>query len=131
MTAGGPSREARVIEAALNRAAGGRPIPGNRVRLLSDGPETYDVMLDLIARAERRIHLENYIIRDDDLGRRFAQAPPRGQDGVRVRVMYTGWAPPPVERTGALACGCRDPRLPSSPGFLQPDSQPPKAARYG
>jgi len=98
MTAGGPSREARVIEAALNRAAGGRPIPGNRVRLLSDGPETYDVMLDLIARAERRIHLENYIIRDDDTGRRFAQAlAAQARAGVQVRVMY--------DRLGSFATG--------------------------
>jgi len=89
MTAGGPSRAARVIEAALNRAAGGPPISGNRVRLLVDGPETYDLMLDLIATAERWIHLENYIIRDDRTGWRFAEAlAARARARLPVRVMY-------------------------------------------
>jgi cardiolipin synthase len=89
MTDGRPSRAARSIEAALNRAAGGRPIPGNRVRLLVDGPETYDLMLDRIAAAERCIHLENYIIRDDATGWRFGRAlAARAGEGVRVRVMY-------------------------------------------
>ncbi|MGE5231164.1 MAG: phospholipase D-like domain-containing protein [Deltaproteobacteria bacterium] len=89
MTAGGPSRTARAREAALNRAAGGPPIPGNCVRLLVDGPETYDLMLDLIATAERWIHLENYIIRDDRTGWRFAEAlAARARDRISVRVTY-------------------------------------------
>jgi cardiolipin synthase len=89
MTSGRPARAARSIEAALNRAAGGRPIPGNRVRLLVDGPETYDVMLDLIATAERWIHLENYIIRDDSTGWRFAEAlAARARGGLQVRVLF-------------------------------------------
>ena len=83
------SRAAGWIEASLNRAAGGRPIPGNRVQLLVDGPETYRVMLDLIGAAERRIHLENYIIRDDATGRRFAEAlAARARAGLHVRVLY-------------------------------------------
>ncbi len=98
MTAGGPSRSARIIEAALNRAAGGRPIPGNRVHLLVDGPETYDLMLDLITTAERWIHLENYIIRDDVTGWRFAEAlASRARTGLPVRVMY--------DRFGSIATG--------------------------
>jgi cardiolipin synthase len=98
MTVGGPSREARAIEAALNRAAGGPPIPGNRVRLLVDGPATYDVMLELIAAAEHWIHLENYIIRDDGTGWRFAEAlAARARAGVRVRVLY--------DRLGSIATG--------------------------
>ena len=62
------------VACAINRAAGGRPIPGNRVELLIDGPDAYAAMLALIARASRWIHFENYIIRDDDVGRRFARA---------------------------------------------------------
>ncbi|HEX5386657.1 MAG TPA: phospholipase D-like domain-containing protein [Gemmatimonadales bacterium] len=86
----GPAPDAlRPIEVAVNRAASARPIPGNRVRLLLDGPGTYEVMLDLIARAGSTVHLENYIIRDDRTGWRFAQAlAARARDGVRVRVLY-------------------------------------------
>jgi cardiolipin synthase A/B len=76
---------------AINRAAGGRPIPGNQVELLIDGPDTYTAMLDLIAHASRWIHFENYIIRSDTEGWRFAEAlATRAREGVRVRVLYDG-----------------------------------------
>ncbi len=79
----------RPIEAAINRAAAARPIPGNQVTLLVDGTATYDAMLAQIAGARRWIHLENYIIRDDGIGRRVAEAlGARARDGVAVRVLY-------------------------------------------
>ena len=37
------------VACAINRAAGGRPIPGNQVDLLIDGPDTYTSMLEAIA----------------------------------------------------------------------------------
>ncbi len=79
------------VASAINRAAGGRPIPGNQVELLIDGPDTYAAMLDLIARASRWIHFENYIIRSDTEGWRFAEAlAARAREGIRVRVLYDG-----------------------------------------
>ena len=73
---------------AFNRAAGGRPIPGNRVELLIDGPDTYAAMLDLIVSASRWIHFENYIIRSDAEGWRFAEAlAARAREGLPVRVL--------------------------------------------
>ncbi len=46
-------------------------------------------MLDTIARASRWIHFENYIIRSDAEGRRFAEALiARAREGVHVRVLY-------------------------------------------
>ncbi len=73
---------------ALDRAAGTPPIPGNAVDLLFDGPEAYPAMLDVIARAERWIHFENYIIRSDATGWRFAEAlAAKARAGVRVRVL--------------------------------------------
>jgi cardiolipin synthase A/B len=77
------------VASSINRAAGGRPVPGNQVDLLIDGPDAYRAMLDTIAGASRWIHFENYIIRDDSEGRRFAEALiARARDGVRVRVLY-------------------------------------------
>lgn len=85
--AGGAELAAR----AMDRVSGGRPIPGNRVTLLFDGPQVYPAMLDRIAAARRWIHLENYIIRDDGVGRTFADAlAARAREGVRVRVL-TDW----------------------------------------
>ncbi len=79
------------FQRALDRAVGGRPVPGNRVRLLFDGPDTFQAMLDLIARAEHWIHLDSYIIRGDSIGQRFAKALiARAHAGVSVRVL-TDW----------------------------------------
>ncbi|MDQ2671176.1 MAG: phospholipase D-like domain-containing protein, partial [Gemmatimonadota bacterium] len=81
-------RAREAIESALNRSAGGRPVPGNRVTLLHDA-SAYDAMLAAIDSAERWIHLENYIIRSDVVGRRFAERLiARARDGVHVRVLY-------------------------------------------
>jgi hypothetical protein len=80
-----------VVERAMDRVAGTRPIPGNRVTLLFDGPEVYPAMLDCIAGAQRWIHLDNYIIRSDATGRRFADALiERARAGIAVRVL-TDW----------------------------------------
>ena len=84
-----PAPASPALERALDRATGQSAIPGNRVALLFDGPDNYDAMLALIAGAERRIHLENYIIRDDTIGTRFAEALiARAREGVVVRVLH-------------------------------------------
>lgn len=75
----------------MDRAAGSRPIPGNRVSLLFDGPEIYPAMLERIAAAKRWIHLDSYIIRGDATGQRFADALlARARAGVAVRIL-TDW----------------------------------------
>lgn len=83
------ARDGGPLERAADRAAGSPAVPGNRVTARIDGPATYEGMLAMIAGARRRIHLENYIIRDDATGRRFADALlARAADGVRVRVLH-------------------------------------------
>lgn len=82
---------ADVVDRALDRATGGRAIPGNRVRILIDGPEIFPAALDAIALARSWIHFDNYIIRNDRTGRRFLDAlTARAREGVRVRVL-TDW----------------------------------------
>jgi cardiolipin synthase len=91
MTAAETGTAAQSVACAINRAAGGRPVPGNAVRLLIDGPEAYEAMLDVIRRATRWIHFENYIIRSDAAGRRFAELlAARAREGLHVRVLYDG-----------------------------------------
>lgn len=76
---------------AIDRAAGARRVGGNRLEHFADSPRALDAMLALITRAERWVHLENYIIRGDRTGQRFAEAlMERAQAGVRVRVLYDG-----------------------------------------
>ena len=77
------------VACAINRAAGGRPVPGNRVDLLIDGPDTYRAMLESIAQASLWVHFENYIIRSDAAGWRFAELlARRAREGIHVRVLY-------------------------------------------
>lgn len=74
---------------ALDRATGARPIPGNLLRHIAVSSDALDTMLEMIASAQRTVHFENYIIRDDHTGCRFATAwAERARAGVRVRVLY-------------------------------------------
>ena len=65
---------------------------GNRLTLLENGPRAYEDWLAEIARAERFVHLENYIFKADGTGRRFAEAlRAKAADGVPVRVLHDWW----------------------------------------
>jgi cardiolipin synthase len=56
--------------------------------LLIDAEANYQAWLDAIAQARHSVLLENYIIRDDAVGRRFRDAlAERARDGVRVAVI--------------------------------------------
>ena len=64
---------------------------GNRVRLLHDGPETFDDMLELIHGAKQSVALESYIFRSDDVGQRFGDAiTAAAKRGVQTRIL-TDW----------------------------------------
>src|SRR5215210_1383013 len=82
------SRDGR-LEIALARASDAPLREGNRLKLLKNGPDTYDDWLAEIGRSEHWVHLENYIFRADVVGERFAEALcEKAAEGVRVRVLY-------------------------------------------
>ncbi len=61
---------------------------GNRVRLLRDGPATFDAMIGLIEGARETVSLESYILRSDEVGERFAVALiAAAARGVKVRLL--------------------------------------------
>lgn len=74
---------------ALEEALVGSPLTtGNQVRLLQDGPATYRAMLAAILAAQDHINLETYILDDDEVGQRFAEALILKQrQGVQVNVI--------------------------------------------
>ncbi|MGH7530732.1 MAG: phospholipase D-like domain-containing protein, partial [Gemmatimonadales bacterium] len=77
------------LSRALDRATGARPIPGNALRHIPDSAAALEFMLQLIASATRSVHFENFIVRDDRTGRRFAEAwAARARAGVLVRLLY-------------------------------------------
>jgi cardiolipin synthase A/B len=77
------------LEGILGRVSDA-PLRGdNEISLMKNGPDTYDEWLAAIGRAERWIHLDNYIIANDVVGNRFASAlSAKAREGVRVRVLH-------------------------------------------
>jgi cardiolipin synthase len=74
---------------AFSRAAGAQLVEGNSVRLLKDASENYPAWLEAIGAAKHYIHFESYIIHEDDVGWKFADAlTNKAGEGVRVRLLY-------------------------------------------
>lgn len=62
---------------------------GNQFRLLIDGQEFFDTLIEQIATAEKYIYAQFYILRDDPIGNRFAEALCQAaQAGKQVRLLY-------------------------------------------
>lgn len=82
--------------AAVERLARIPLLGRNRTRVLHDGEETFDSIFQGIRRAERDLLVQYYILRDDDLGRRFADALLEAAGrGVKVRLL--------VDRVGSAS----------------------------
>lgn len=75
---------------ALEEAIVGSPLmTGNQVSLLIDGPATFQRMFAAIRDARDHINMETYIIEDDEVGNRFADALIEKQaEGVTVNLIY-------------------------------------------
>ena len=78
-----------MADQAFSRAAGAPLVHGNAVRLLRDARENYPAWLAAIEGAKESIHFECYIVHDDEVGQRFADAlVARAREGIRVRLVY-------------------------------------------
>jgi len=75
---------------ALEEAIVGSPlVVGNKVVLLQDGPATFQAMFTAVRNAKDHINMETYIIEDDEVGNRFADALIEKQaEGVQVNLIY-------------------------------------------
>lgn len=61
----------------------------NRVTVLKDASEKYPVFFEMLEKAEKYIHLEYYIIQDDETGRHLVDLLiKKAAQGVEVRVLY-------------------------------------------
>ena len=61
----------------------------NKVKILNDGPETFEAIFEACEKAERYIHLQYYIFIDGELADRFAELFERKiKRGVEVRLIY-------------------------------------------
>jgi len=61
----------------------------NEVSYINDGDEFFQVMFEEISRAKRFIHMEMYIIRKDELGRKLVhELALKAKSGVEVKLLY-------------------------------------------
>jgi cardiolipin synthase len=94
---------------ALEEEIVGSPLMvGNTVTLLQDGPATFGAMFAAIRGARHHIHMETYIIDDDEVGRKFADALiAKRAEGVQVAFIYdsVGALKTPKEFFKRLAAG--------------------------
>lgn len=82
------ARRVGAIESVITR----KPMQaGNIVHLLVDGPATHTAQLDAIRQAKHHVHLEVYILTDEEIGQQYADAlVERARAGVKVRLMFDG-----------------------------------------
>ena len=90
LSAGGTQTDVLTRHLALEQAIADGPLTlGNRAVLLQDGPATYEAMFAAIASARDHINMETYILEEDEVGRKFADALLRKQaEGVQVNLIY-------------------------------------------
>ena len=91
-TAAGDAASAEYLQrlAEIEQAVTGQAlIAGNRVQLLVDGPAAYKAMFAAIAKAQNHIHLETYILADDEIGQQLASLLlERRAAGVEVAIIF-------------------------------------------
>jgi len=85
----GPDTDIFDRHLSREEAIAGNPLTtDNQVRLLQDGPATYAAMFAAIDAAQDHINMETYILEDDEVGQRFAQALiAKQQQGVQVNLI--------------------------------------------
>ncbi len=121
---------ALLLERAMDRAAGSPRIDGNALRLQFEGSMAFDSWLEAIDSAERFVHFENYVLRNDPVGRAFRDALcSKARRGVQVRVLYDwigSWATPrkfwkPFRQAGVTVRAFNRPSFRDPFGVLQRD----------
>jgi len=82
----------------IERATGAPTICGNELRLQFEGPNTFSAWLEAIEAAEKFVYFENYLLRDDVVGREFRDAlVAKARQGVPVYLIHDWlgcWATP-------------------------------------
>lgn len=120
-----------LADQAFSRASGAPLREGNGIELLRDGAQNYPAWLAAIATARVFIHLEMYIVMEDEQGRVFSDAfIAKAREGVRVRVLYdwlggfrktSGRFWRRLREAGVEVCCYNRPRLDEPLGWLSRD----------
>jgi len=84
-----PEAAPMLADQVFSRTVGAHLVRGNAVRILRDAAENYPAWIEAIRSARRFVHFENYILHEDAVGERFAEAfISKAREGVPVRIIY-------------------------------------------
>jgi cardiolipin synthase len=82
----------------IERSTGSPTHRGNRIALEFEGPSTFESWIEAIDQARKFVYFENYVVRDDRVGRAFRDALiGKARQGVPVMMIYDWlgcWATP-------------------------------------
>ena len=77
--------QARLLAATIHSV----PLYGSRIAVYTDGKSKMEALMEEIARARHHIHIQYYILNDDQTGCRLRDAlVAKAREGVRVRILY-------------------------------------------
>lgn len=83
------SHETKLQIKLVRSLTGGQLHQGNTVEVFTNGKDKFDALLKDLEGARSSIHIQYYIIEDDEIGRRVANVLERKvKEGVRVRMIY-------------------------------------------
>jgi len=121
-----PDAEGRFPWAEIERATDARTICGNRIALHFEGSSTFSAWLEAIASAQKYVYFENYLVRDDVVGRAFRDAlVAKAREGVPVHIIHDWvgcWATPhsfwrPFKKAGVHVRAFNSPRIAAANPF--------------
>jgi cardiolipin synthase len=94
----GDTGSERQLWEQVERATGSSTYRGNQIRLQFEGSASFDAWLEAIDGARRFVYFENYVVRDDRVGRAFREALiAKAHQGVPVCLIHDWlgcWATP-------------------------------------
>ena len=92
---------------------------GNSVDMLPGGKESLDIMLEAISNAKHHIHMQSYIIGNDEVGRKLLKVlRTKAEQGITVRLLYDSFGSFHARLGGLLRAHSRVPNL-NITGFSQ------------
>ncbi len=118
-------REHQDIIKLLLMSSGAIYTQDNEVELYFNGEEKFKALLDSLKNAKEYIHLEYYIVRDDNIGSKIVEImTEKARNGLEVKLLYDGMGgrglskdffDPLIEAGGEVACF-----FPPFAGYLNP-----------
>lgn len=86
------SKEPTSLSNSIAHLTGVEALNGNKIRLLTNGEETFPAIIESLKKAQDHIHIQYYIYRSDNIGTEIRDILiERANAGVEVRFMYDAW----------------------------------------